>query len=350
MKAASKAPPKSSPAAELVEWRQKIASGLAIYRIWVVLIFLMIGAAVVSSGIFLRPSNLLSLLFIAAPTAIAAMGQTLVIMTGGIDLSVAAIWVLSAVVSAGLARAGMSLPMCVLAAIAVGFIGGLLNGCLVAVFRVPPLIATLGTLSVGEGVARVYTGNSPILSVPEAYQALGSSSFGSVPLPAIILAAFVLLLIFIMQRMKMGRQIYAVGGNPIAANFAGLPVRQTLIFVYAASGILAAVAGLLQSAYVQEALPNIDMNTLFATIGGVVIGGAALSGGSGLVLNSVGGVLVIVVVENMMNIVGVSPFLSQGVLGAIVLLAVYLNVGFDPKVLYRWLWRFSVRSRSHEGP
>jgi ribose transport system permease protein len=316
---------------------QRLTVALSTYRIWPVLILLLAGAALASGGIFLRPSNLVAILFVAAPTTIAALGQTLVIMTAGIDLSVAAVWVLSAVIAAGLADNGWSLSVSVLSSLCVGLAAGLVNGCLIAVLRVPPLITTLGTLSIGEGIARVYTGNSPILSVPPDYKALGDSYFGPVPLPTLILFTVVLLLVFIMHRMAIGKQIYAVGGNPVAARYAGLPVTATLIFVYAASGVLAALAGLIQSAYVQEALTKVDMDTLFATIGGVVVGGTALTGGSGRVINSVGGVLVIVVVENTMNILGVSPLLSEGVLGAIVLVAVYLNVGFNPQLVLTWL-------------
>ena len=317
--------------------RRRILAALSTYRIWPVLILLMALAAAASGGIFLRPSNLVAILFIAAPTAIAALGQTLVIMTAGIDLSVAAVWVLAAVLAAGLANDGWALPFCVLAALGVGFLGGLMNGALIAFLRVPPLITTLGTLSVGEGIARVYTGNSPVLSVPPAYKALGASYFGPLPLPTLVLISIVLALVFVMHRMAMGRRVYAVGGNLAAARYAGLNVVGTLFFVYIASGLLASLAGLLQSAYVQEALTNVDMDTLFATIGGVVVGGTALTGGSGRIVNSVGGVLVIVVVENMMNILGISLLLSEGVLGAIVLAAVYLNIGFNPNALNAWI-------------
>ena len=265
--------------------RGHLTAVLSTYRIWPVLILLLAGAALASGGIFLRPSNLVAMLFVAAPTTIAALGQTLVIMTAGIDLSVA---------------------------------------------------AALGTLSICEGIARVYTGSSPILSVPPDYKALGGSYFGPVPLPTLILLTVVLLLIFIMHRMAIGKQVYAVGGNPVAARYASLPVTAVLIFVYAASGALAALAGLIQSAYVQEALTTVDFDTLFATIGGVVVGGTALTGGSGRLINTVGGVLVIVVVENTMNMLSVSPLLSEGVLGTIVLVAVYLNVGLNPRLLLAW--------------
>ena len=327
------------PMATRTSGHRELLAALATYRIWPVLLLLIGLAAVASGGVMLRPSNLLAILFIASPTAIAALGQTLVILTGGIDLSVASIWILGSVVAASLAAAGWDLPACVAAALAIGLAGGLANGLLVAVLRLPPLITTLGTLSVGEGIARVYTGNSPILTVPTAYKALGSASFAGVPIPTLILVSLMLALVFAMHRMAIGRQVYAVGGNAVAARYAGLSVTATLVFVYAASSVLAALAGLVQSAYIQEALTNVDMNTLFATIGGVVVGGTSLTGGQGRIINSVGGVLVVVIVENMMNILGVSPFAAEGVLGGIVLLAVYLNVGFDPKQLANWLVR-----------
>ena len=319
--------------------RRTIAAAFETYRTWPVLLVLMAGAFVVSGGIFIRPSNLLGILFIATPIAIAAMGQTLVIMTAGIDLSVASIWALSAAVAAGLAADGWSLSVSVLAALGIGLAAGLFNGVMVAILRVPPLIATLGTLSIDEGIARVYLHNSPILSVPTAYRALGSAYLGPIPLPTIILLTTTLLLIFVMHRMAIGKQIYAVGGNPVAARYAGLPVARTILFVYVMSGLLAGLAGLLHSAYVQEATGNLDMATLFATIGSVVVAGTSLAGGSGRIVNTVGGVLVIVVIENMMSILGVSPLLEQGVLGFVVLVAVYLNVGFRPEVIMSWMGR-----------
>lgn len=311
----------------------------ASYRIWPVLLVLVIAAAIASNGIFLRPSNLVSLLFVAAPTTLAALGQTPVIITAGIDLSAASIWILSAAVGASLAAQGIALPLAVIAALGVGVGGGLINGLLIAVLEIPPLITTLGTLSVGEGVARVYTKNVPILSVPQPYSALGGAYFGPVPLPILILLAVTLAMMFLMGRMAMGRRIYAVGGNERAARYAGVSVTGVLIFVYTVSGLLSGLAGLVQSAYVQEAVPNVDLNTLFAIIAAVVVGGTSLMGGQGNIVNTVGGALVIVVVENVMNILGISPLLAQGVLGIIVLLAVYLNVGLDVNLLRLWAFR-----------
>jgi ribose transport system permease protein len=302
---------------------------VAAYRIWPVLLLLVICAAIASHGIFLRPSNLISILFITAPTALASIGETLVILTAGIDLSVAAVWTLSAVVAGSLVSSGVNLPVAIAAALCVGLSVGIINGVLIGLLRIPPLITTLGTLSAGEGVSRVYTGNMPVLSMPSSYGALGSADFGPFPLPVLILLTATLALTFVMIRMTVGKCIYAVGGNSVAAHYAGIPVARSLIFAYSVSGLLAALAGILQSAYVLEALPNVDMQTLFAVIAGVVVGGTALTGGRGNIINSVGGVLVIVTVENTMDILGISPFFTDGVLGIIVLFAVYLNLGFE---------------------
>ena len=145
--------------------------------------------------------------------------------------------------------------------------------------------------------------------MPPDYKALGGSCFGPVPLPTLILLTVVLLLIFIMHRMAIGEQVYAVGGNPVAARYASLPVTAVLIFVYAASGALAALAGLIQSAYVKSP-HNCGLRHAVRDNRRDVVGGTALTGGSGRVINTVGGVLVIVVVENTMNILSVSPLLS----------------------------------------
>jgi ribose transport system permease protein len=319
------------------------------FRIWLVLFVLMILGAIVSGGVSARPSNVMAVLINSAPTAVATLGQTLVILTAGIDLSAAGVWVFSAVVGASLASGGVGLGLAVSASLAIGLGFGLMNGLLIAVLGVPPLVTTLGTLSMSEGLARVYTGNVPVLTLPASFIALGGWYFGPVPLSVLILLTALLTIIFVTDRTIIGTSIRAVGFNPIAAKYAGLRVTATLIFVYAVAGVLAALAGILQAAYLQEALPNVDMNTLFAIIGGVVVGGTALTGGHGHIVNSLGGVLVIMIVQNLMNILGISPLLEEGVLGAIVICAVYLNIGFDGQVLRAWAERvggsFSPRKR-----
>lgn len=297
------------------------------YRIWFVLALLMLIATALSRGIFIRGSNLISILFVATPIAIAAIGETFVIFTGGIDLSVAATWTVSAVVGGSLAIAGQNIGFAIFCALVIGLIFGIINGLLIAYINIPPIIATLGMLSVGEGLARIYRGNQPILSLPIVYEALGNAYFGPIPLSILILLAILLMAIFFSSRMTLGREIYAVGGNISAAKYSGLRVNFAICTSYALAGVLAALAGILQSTYLNLAVPNVNMNTEFSIIASVVIGGTKMIGGEGAVINTIAGVLVILIVENVMNILGISPLAEQGVLGLVTLIAVYLNVG-----------------------
>jgi ribose transport system permease protein len=297
------------------------------YRIWFVLVLLMVIATLISGGIFIRGSNLINILFTATPIAIAAIGQTFVILTGGIDLSVAAVWVVASVTGASLAVSGQSVAVCIIVAVAIGVIMGLVNGLIIAYLRIPAMIATLGMLSVGEGLARIYRGNQPILSMPTAYNSLGSAYFGPVPFPILVLLVILLAAIFFSSRTVVGKEIYAVGGNMAAAEYSGLRVRFALCVCYALSGALAAIAGILQSTYINLAVPNVNSSTQFSVIAAVVVGGTKMIGGEGTVINTIAGVLVILTIENVMNILGISPLAEEGVLGLVTLIAVYLNVG-----------------------
>lgn len=296
------------------------------YRVWLVLILLGIAASIASGGIFARGSNLVDILFLAAPVGIAALGETMVIITAGIDLSTSAIWALAAIVCGTLAENGVNVGICVLAALAAGLVGGLINGALISYLRIPPLIATLGMLGVAEGVARLYTNNQSILQLPDQLRKLGTSTLGPVPLTALIWVVLTLACAFWMHRTVSGKAVYALGGNPVAARYSGLRVSGVLIVTYAIAGVLSALAGVLNSAYVNIAAPNADSTTLFDIIAAAVVGGANLFGGEGNVANSFAGVLVIMVIENLLNILGVNPLVEQGVLGAVIFVAVLINV------------------------
>ncbi len=305
------------------------------YRIWLILLLLMAVATVASSGNFIHPSNLINDLFIAAPLGIAAIGQTLVILTAGIDLSVASVWILAAVIAGTVVNHGTP-PIAALAlAMLVGALAGAINGIVMVMLKVSPLIVTLGMLVMAEGTARIYTSNNPILSMPAAFQALGRTSFG--PLPGMVLVWMLLVIVMevIVRRTVLGKTTYAVGGNPTASRYFGLPVAACLITVYCLSGIFAALAGTLQGAYLNIAVPNADLTTLFDVIAGVVIGGASLFGGEGKLVNTMGGVLVVVVIENTLRIMGVSSLVFQAVVGLIIVGAVYLNVGLRGKTYDR---------------
>jgi ribose transport system permease protein len=301
------------------------------YRIWLILLLLMVIATAASSGNFIHLSNLINDLFIAAPLGIAAIGETLVILTGGIDLSVASVWILAAVVAGTAANQGTPPLVALLIALLVGALAGAINGLVVIFLKVSPLIVTLGMLVMAEGVARIYTSNNPILSLPAAFQAFGTTSFGLLPGQVLVWIVLVILMGVVIWRTILGKTIYAVGGNPMAFRYFGLPVDACLFTVYCLSGAFAALAGTLQSAYLNIAVPNADLTTLFDVIAGVVIGGASLFGGEGNLVNTMAGVLVVVVIENVLRILDVSPLIFQAVVGLIIVGAVFLNVGLRGK-------------------
>jgi ribose/xylose/arabinose/galactoside ABC-type transport system permease subunit len=163
------------------------------------------------------------------------------------------------------------------------------------------------------------------------FRALGNTSVGPLPGQVLVWIVLVIVMGIITARTILGKTIYAVGGNPIASRYFGLPVDACLFTVYCLSGVFAALAGTLQSAYLNIAVPNADLTTLFAVIAGVVIGGASLFGGEGKLVNTMGGVLVVVVIENTLRIVGVSQLVFQAVVGLIIVGAVFLNVGLRGK-------------------
>lgn len=301
------------------------------YRIWLILLLLMAVAAVASSGNFLHVSNLINDLFIAAPLGIAAIGETLVILTGGIDLSIASVWILAAVVGGTVVNQGVSPLLALLIALLVGALAGAVNGLIVVFLKVSPLIVTLGMVAMAEGAARIYTSNNPILSLPSSFRAFGNSSAGLLPGQVLVWLVLVIMMSLVLGRTILGKTIYAVGGNPIASRYFGLPVDACLLTVYCLSGVFAALAGTLQSAYLNIAVPNADFTTLFDVIAGVVIGGTSLFGGEGKLVNTMCGVLVVVVIENVLRIVGVSQLVFQAVVGLIIVGAVFLNVGLRGK-------------------
>lgn len=316
---------------EAFSWKDAVKQ----YRIWLILLLLIVIATVASSGNFIHVSNLINDLFIAAPLGIAAIGETLVILTGGIDLSIASVWILAAVAAGTAANQGVPPLVALLIALLIGTLAGAINGLVVIFLKVSPLIVTLGMLVMAEGLARIYTSNNPILSLPPAFQALGNTSLGLIPGQVLVWILLVILMGVVIERTILGKTIYAIGGNPIASRYFGLPVNVCLFTVYCLSGIFAALAGTLQSAYLNIAVPNADLTTLFDVIAGVVIGGASLFGGEGNLVNTMGGILVVVVIENVLRIIGVSPLVFQAVVGLIIVAAVFLNVGMPGKASNR---------------
>lgn len=267
---------------------------------------------------------------------IISVGMTLVILSGGIDLSVGSILALSGAVAAGLLKngiafagadlfVGVTVLGAVLAAVMVGAMLGFFNGVMITRFNIPPFVATLAMLTIGRGLTMLWTGGFPITSLGETFTFLGTGWFLSVPMPVWISAAVVLIFHILSKKMRIGRYLYAVGGNERAALLSGLNVRKIKLIVYTLAGVLAATGGILVTSRLDSAQPNAGMGYELDSIAAVVIGGASLSGGRGSIMGTVQGALIIGVLNNGLVLLNVSPFWQQVIKGIVILLAVAID-------------------------
>jgi ribose transport system permease protein len=283
----------------------------------VVLVFVL---ALVSPH-FLSWQNLINVLRQASIQFLLSAGLTLCVVAGGIDLSVGAVLGLSACVAAAVIVGG-SPWLGMLAALAVGAACGLVNGITVAYVRIPAFIATYGMLWIAHGLAYVFMKGEVIHGFPPAFRLVGAGHVGPIPAPILVMLAVLGLLHVMLHRTRLGRAIYAVGGNPVAARLSGMPVRQYLVTVYTLSGLLAAFAGLVVIARVNAADSATGEDLLLASIAAMVLGGTSLFGGQGGVVGTAVGSVILSLVLNGMNLLDVKTFWQAFVLGSIVILSV----------------------------
>jgi ribose transport system permease protein len=302
----------------------------------VLALVVMVIALSLASPSFLTVDNTLNVLRQISINVCLSLGMTLVILSGGIDLSVGSVLALSGAVAAGLLKNGLALhplnvliqftvPGAVLAGIVVGAALGCANGISVTWFKLPPFVATLGMLSIGRGLTMLWTGGFPITGLGDNFGRLGTGHALGIPMPVWISAALVLLFIGVTRRTCFGRHFYAVGGNERAAVLSGLAVPRIKLMVYTLGGALAAVAGLLVTARLDSATPNAGLGYELDSIAAVVIGGTSLSGGRGSIFGTVLGCLIIGVLNDGLFILNVSPFWQQVIKGAVILAAVALD-------------------------
>lgn len=294
---------------------------------------LMVLALSLASPNFLTVDNTLNVLRQISINLCLSLGMTLVILSGGIDLSVGSVLALAGAVAAGLLKNGLALPRLnllvqftvpgsLVAGIAVGLALGWANGLAVTRFKLPPFVATLGMLSIARGLTMLWTGGFPVTGLGDAFGRLGTGHALGIPMPVWISAALVAMFIVLTRRTRFGRHLYAVGGNERAATLSGLAVPRIKLMVYTLGGGLAAVAGLLVTARLDSATPNAGLGYELDSIAAVVIGGTSLSGGRGSILGTVLGCLIIGVLNNGLFLLDVSPFWQQVVKGFVILAAV----------------------------
>ncbi|MEU6998028.1 ABC transporter permease [Nonomuraea sp. NPDC046570] len=288
------------------------------------LVVLAVALSLLSSD-FLTVTNLLNVGVQAAVTAILAFGVTFVIITGGIDLSVGSVAALSAIVLAWSATdAGLPWPLATLLGLAVGLAAGLVNATLIAYGKLPPFIATLAMLGIARGLALVISQGSPI-AMPEAVAHLGDTIGSYLPVPVIVMVVVGLITSVILNRTYVGRAMYAIGGNEEAARLSGIRVDRQKLITYALSGLFAAVAGIVLASRLASAQPQAAAGYELDAIAAVVIGGASLSGGKGRAFGTFVGALILAVLRNGLNLLSVSAFWQQVVIGVVIALAVLLD-------------------------
>jgi ribose transport system permease protein len=265
-----------------------------------------------------------------------ATGMTLVILTGGIDLSVGSVLALSGAVAAGLLKQGVSITSinqfigftvlgALMAGIITGTASGMLNGWVITRFKVAPFVATLAMLTIARGLTMLWTKGFPISNLGERFDSIGTGWFWGIPVPVWIAGGIVLLVALLISKTRFGRYIYAIGGNEIASTLSGIRVNRVKWMVYGIAGALAGVAGIMVTARLDSAQPNAGTGYELDAIAAVVIGGTSLSGGRGTIWGTVLGAVIIGVLNNGLVLLDVSPFWQQVVKGSVILLAVIID-------------------------
>jgi ribose transport system permease protein len=274
---------------------------------------------------FLTVSNLLNVLEQTAINAIIAVGMTFVIISGGIDLSVGSLLALAGVVLASRLHAGSPMVVAIGAAMAVGFLFGALNGIAITRGRLPPFIATLGMMSVARGCALLFTDGRPISGFDPEFRSIATARFAGIPSPVFITAAAYMLGQFVLSETRFGRYVYALGGNEEATRLSGVHVRLHKTVVYGVSGLTSACAAVLLTARLNSAQPIAGMMYELDAIAATVIGGTSLMGGEGHLGGTLIGALIMGVLRNGLNLLGVSSFLQQVVIGVVIVFAVLID-------------------------
>lgn len=288
------------------------------------LLILVVLISIVTSK-FLTISNILNILRQVSTNGIIAFGMTLVILTGGIDLSVGSVVAVTCTMSAGMIKAGLDIYIAVTLSILIGSTLGLLNGLIVSKMRLPAFIATMAMMTIGRGVASVYTNGKPIMYANDMFAQIGNGFVGGVPNLVIYLFIFFIISFILLNKTRFGRYIYAIGGNRETARFTGIRIDRIESLSYAFSGMLAGIVGIVLAARMYSGQPLAGDGAELDAIAAVVVGGTSLAGGAGTLGGTLLGALIIGVLNNGLNLIQVQSYWQLIVKGFVIILAVYID-------------------------
>jgi ribose transport system permease protein len=302
----------------------------------IIALLLMCVALSFLSDRFLTTDNAWNVMRQISVNVVISVGMTMVILTGGIDLSVGSVLAICGAVTASMLKfgtgiAGLNLNIgftlfgSLVGGILVGTTLGWFNGFTITRLKVPPFVATLAMLTIARGLTMLWTEGFPITGLGDDMAYIGTGWFLGIPMPVWISAVVVLIAVVVTNRTKLGRYIYAIGGNEKAAELSGLKIRKIKLIVYSIAGALAALGGILVTSRLDSAQPNAGMGFELDSIAAVVIGGTSLSGGKGTIMGTVQGALIIGILNNGLVLLNVSPFWQQVIKGLVILLAVVIE-------------------------
>jgi ribose/xylose/arabinose/galactoside ABC-type transport system permease subunit len=306
--------------------RQNLLQTLGLGRFTLLIVLLLIIAVTaIGNPRFLSVNNLLNILFQVSALGIVAAGQTILLIAGGLDLSVGAALSVAGLATALTIASTGSIALAALAGVVAGVAIGAVNGSLIATNRATPFIITLGTMTFLQGVAILMSGGSPINGTGALFDVFGTGSFARVPWPVYVMLLSIAAVFLVLRFTTLGRYAFAIGGNEEASRLSGIPVRRMKIALYALNGLFVGVAGVVLTGILDSGLPSMGAGYELRAIAAVVIGGTSLIGGRGTVIGTLGGVLLLGLVSNSMNLLGVGANFQSAVLGLIITAAVLLQ-------------------------
>lgn len=302
---------------------KKLASRIQDFGALIALVLLVVVIGVISPE-FRTLSNFLSLLRQSSINGFIAFGMTCVILTGGIDLSVGSVLALSTALCAGFITNGVPVGLSMILALVIGTALGAVSGLLVTKGRLQPFIATLITMTVYRGATMIFMDGKPISNLGDSFtlKVVGKGNFYHIPIPAITFVVMFLIFMFVLEKTTFGRRVYATGSNEQSAKLAGININRTKLITYAISGCMSALSGLILLSRLSSAQPTLGSGYELDAIAAVALGGTSMNGGRGRVWGTFVGILIIAVLNNGLNILGVSSYYQDVVKGIVILIAV----------------------------